>query len=75
MSDIFNTMHETDMLEVSKVVNEKMEEKMEDIKEGAEEGFNKVSDKFVEKFFAKDGETVEEAKARLSGETKEDKEA
>jgi len=30
--------------------------------------FNKVSDKFVEKLFARDGETVEEAKKRLSGE-------
>ena len=30
--------------------------------------FNKVSDKFVEKLFARDGETVEEAKQRLSGE-------
>lgn len=30
--------------------------------------FNKVSEKFVEKLFARDGETVEEAKKRLSGE-------
>lgn len=30
--------------------------------------FNKVSDKFVEKLFVRDGETVEEAKKRLSGE-------
>lgn len=35
---------------------------------GVVEGFNKVSDKFVEKLFAKDGETVEDAKKRLSGE-------
>jgi len=28
-------------------------------------GFNKVADKFVENFFAKEGETVEEAKERL----------
>ena len=34
------------------------------------DGFNKVSDKFVEKLFAKEGETVEEAKKRLSGEDK-----
>lgn len=34
---------------------------------GVVEGFNKVSDKFVEKLFAKDGETVEDAKKRLSG--------
>ena len=31
-------------------------------------GFGKVSDGFVEKLFAKEGETVEEAKKRLAGE-------
>ena len=36
------------------------------IEEGAVEGFQKVSDKFVEKLFTKEGETVEEAKARLA---------
>ena len=38
------------------------------IEEGVVEGFEKVSDKFVEKLFAKDGESVEDAKKRLSGE-------
>lgn len=37
------------------------------IEKGAVDGFNKVSDKCVEVLFAKEGETVEEAKARLSG--------
>ena len=36
------------------------------IEEGAVEGFNKVTDKIVETVFAKEGETVEEAKERLS---------
>lgn len=36
------------------------------IEEGAIEGFQKVSDKFVEKLFTKEGETVEEAKERLT---------
>lgn len=36
------------------------------IEEGAVDGFNKVSDKFVEVLFAKEGETVEETKKRLS---------
>lgn len=31
-------------------------------------GFNKISDKFVDEFLAKDGETVEQAKARLAQE-------
>ena len=38
------------------------------IEDGVVEGFNKVSDKFVEKLFAKEGESVEDAKKRLSGE-------
>ena len=37
------------------------------IEKGAVEGFEKVSDKFVEKLFTREGETVEEAKQRLSG--------
>lgn len=38
------------------------------IEEGVVEGFGKVNDKFIEKLFAKEGETVEDAKKRLSGE-------
>lgn len=37
------------------------------IEKGAVEGFGKVTDKCVEKLFAKEGESVEEAKKRLSG--------
>lgn len=37
------------------------------IENGVVEGFGKVTDKCVEKLFAKEGETVEEAKKRLSG--------
>ena len=37
------------------------------IEDGVVEGFNAVSDKFVEKLFAKEGESVEDAKKRLSG--------
>lgn len=38
------------------------------IEKGAVDGFNKVSDKMIEKLFAKEGETVEDAKKRLNGE-------
>ena len=38
------------------------------IENGAVESFQKVSDKFVDKFFTKEGETVEEAKARMAKE-------
>lgn len=37
------------------------------IEDGVVDGFNKVSDKCVEVLFAKEGETVEDAKKRLSG--------
>ena len=38
------------------------------VESGAVDGFNKVNDKMIEKLFAKEGETVEEARKRLSGE-------
>lgn len=41
------------------------------IEEGAVSGFNKVSDKFVEELFAREGETIEEAKARLAAGAKQ----
>ena len=51
--------------------NEKIKDGVVDgykkIEEGVVEGFGKVSDKAVEILFTKQGETVEEAKARLSG--------
>lgn len=63
--------------------NEKIQEavvkgyqKMEDgvvegyktIEDGVVSGYKKVEDKFIHTFFAKEGETVEEARARLKGE-------
>ncbi|MCB6415065.1 hypothetical protein LI221_08315 [Faecalimonas umbilicata] len=38
------------------------------IENGAVGGFNKIADKFVDQFLTKEGESVEEAKARLSAE-------
>ncbi|MBQ8302854.1 MAG: hypothetical protein IJX97_04850 [Clostridia bacterium] len=37
------------------------------IENGVVDGFNKVSDKCVETLFSKEGETVEQTKARLQG--------
>ena len=37
------------------------------IEDGVVRGFGKVTDKCVEKLFAKDGESVEDAKKRLKG--------
>ena len=41
------------------------------IEDGVDGGFGKVIDKCVEVLFAREGESVEEAKARLSGKDKE----
>lgn len=41
------------------------------IETGAVEGFSKVTDKCVQVLFAKEGESVEDAKTRLSGKNKE----
>lgn len=38
------------------------------IEGGVVSGYKKVEDKFIRTFFAKEGETVEEARARLKGE-------
>ena len=40
------------------------------IEEGAVSGFNKITDRFVDSFLTKEGETVEEAKARMEAEKK-----
>lgn len=40
------------------------------VEEGAVGGFNKIADKFVDNFLTKEGESVEEAKARLAAEQK-----
>ena len=35
------------------------------IEDGVVEGYSKIEDKFIDRFLTRDGETVEEAKARL----------
>ena len=50
-------------------MNEKIEKNVvngfQKIEDGVVGGFQKITDKFVDKFFTKEGETVEEAKARM----------
>ena len=38
------------------------------IEDGVVDGFNKISDKFVDTFLAREGESLEDAKARLARE-------
>lgn len=42
----------------------------EKIESGVVDGFNKMTDKFVGKFLTKEGETLEDAKARLAEDQK-----
>ena len=57
--------------ETNEKIAEKVVEGYKKIETGVVEGFGKVSDKCVEVLFAKDGESVEDAKKRLSGKTEE----
>ena len=57
--------------ETNEKIAEKVVEGYKKIETGVVEGFEKVSDKCVEVLFTKEGESVEDAKARLSG--KQDK--
>ena len=54
--------------------NEKIAQKVVDgykrIEDGVVEGFGKVTDACIKTLFAKDGESVEDAKARISGKDK-----
>lgn len=43
------------------------------VERGAVEGFTKVEDAFVDHFFTRDGETVEQARQRLSQEARQNK--
>ena len=45
------------------------------IEEGAVGGFNKIADKFVDNFLTREGESVEDAKARLAAEQRAREEA
>lgn len=51
-----------------KKIEEGVVEGYKKIETGVADGFGKVTDKCVEKLFAKEGETVEDAKKRLSEE-------
>ena len=62
------------VVECYKKIEEGVVEGYKKIENGVVDGFNKVSDKCVEVLFAKEGESIEDAKKRLSGE-KSDSEA
>ena len=53
-----------------KQIEEGVVEGYKKVESGVVGGFNKMTDKFVGKFLTRDGETVEEAKARISEDQK-----
>ena len=61
-------------IEANEKIAEKVVEGYKKIENGAVDGFNRMNDKIIERVFAKDGESLEEAKDRLSKNTKKDKE-
>lgn len=63
---IVKTMSEA-VVEAYKTIEEDVVCAYKKIEEGAVDAYRKVEDKFVEKFFARDGESVEDAKKRLQG--------
>ncbi len=58
---------ETGVVEGYKKIETGVVEGYKKMENGIVDGFNKVSDKCVEVLFAKEGESVEEAKGRLRG--------
>ena len=53
-----------------KKIEESVVDVYKKIEEGAVSGFGRFADRFVDSFLTKEGETVEEAKARLVAEKK-----
>ena len=60
-------MNMSKLVEANEKIAEAVVEGYKKIENGVVEGFGKVTDKCVEKLFAKEGETTEDAKKRLSG--------
>ena len=53
----------------------KLVQKNEEIAETVVDGFSRISDHFVDQYLTKEGESVEEAKARLNRENEERRKA
>ena len=64
-------MAKSKLVEINKKIEEGVVGGYKKIEEGVVGGFQKISDKFVDNYLTKDGETVEDAKARLAAEQSE----
>lgn len=63
-------MAKSKLVKVSKKIEEGVVASYKKIEDGAVGGFNKIADKFVDNYLTKEGESVEEARARLAAEQK-----
>lgn len=58
-------MAKSKLIQANKKIEEKVVGAYKSIENGVTGTYKKIEDKFVDSFLTKDGETVEEAKARL----------
>ena len=63
-------MAKSKRIKANKKVEENIMGDYKEIEKGVVNRFNKISDKFVDNYLTKNGESVEEAKKRLSAEQK-----
>ncbi len=63
-------MAKSKLVEVNKKIEEAVVGGYKKIEDGVVGGFENVTDKFVDNYLTKDGESVEDAKKRLSEEQK-----
>ena len=64
-------MAKNKLVEENKKIEKAVTDGYKKIETGVIEGFTKMTDAFVDQFLTKDGETVEQAKARLAKEQAE----
>ncbi len=66
----YTDMAKSKIVKANKKIAETVTEGYKKIEKGIVEGYTKIEDKFVDAYLTKDGETVEQAKARLKKENK-----
>ncbi len=66
----YTTMAKSKLIKANEKIAEAVTDGYKKIEKGVVTGYTKMEDKFVEAYLTKDGETVEEAKARLKQQSK-----
>ena len=64
-------MAKSKLMKVEKKIEEAVVKGYKKIENSVTSGYKKIEDKFVDQYLTKDGETIEEAKARLKKEQEE----